>query len=273
MQPLPMPYRDAELRALLGHGGARCFIAASGSDPDSPARQGVRLAGDIDTLAHVVAVGPAQEGAHSWADLLHAESSAPLSALPALTGDDPFLLLYTSGTTGNPKGVPIRYAWFMSNARIAATDWALTSEDVLLSVAPLTHLYGLWTIILTLYCKATSALLEAFTPPGLVDCVATHRPTVVFAVPAHVGAMIQSGAWDQLDPSGIRIMCQAGSIVPRPIAVAIEDKLGDGCVVQLFGMSELQAGSYTRPGNPAEIRVGTSGAPAGGDGAAHRRRR
>jgi cyclohexanecarboxylate-CoA ligase len=260
-QPLHMPYRSAELRLLLRHSGAKGFLGLSQLKEDSPAQEGVRLQADIATLEHVIAVGQPVAGTHNFAHLLR---HPPAAHLPALSGDDAFLLLYTSGTTGNPKGVPIKYCWFMSNARIAVSDWAITDQDVLLSVASYTHLYGLWTILMTLYQGATNALLPAFTPPALVHCVARLKPTGVFAVPAHIAAMLHTGWWEQLDAAGMRFIGQAGSMVPDHIAQAIDEKLVHGGVMQLFGMSELQAGCYTRPGDPPDVRRHTAGTPPAG---------
>ena len=251
-----MPYREAELRFLLGHSRAKCVICVADHNSYSPASECVKLRSALPSLAHIISVGGKRTGTLAFEDLMAAD---PARDLPVLDGGDGFLLLYTSGTTGNPKGVPVRYYQFMSNARIAAEDWGLRGDDVILSVAPFTHLYGLWTIILTLYHGATNTLLRAFTPPALIEAIGTLRPTGIFAVPAHIAALIQLGLWDSLDPAGIRFICQAGSIVPQRIAEAIDDKLAEGTVLQLFGMSELQAGAYTRTADSRSTRVETSG--------------
>jgi len=256
-QTIHMPYREAELRPLLSHSGAKCVICVADHNGYSPAVECVKLCAELPDLAHAISVGKKPPGALAFEELVAAE---PAQHLPPLDGGDQFLLLYTSGTTGNPKGVPVRYYQFMSNARIAVQDWGLRHEDVILSAAPFTHLYGLWTIILTLYQGATNALLAVFTPPALIETIGALRPNGIFAVPAHIAALLQLGLWDSLDPSGIRFICQAGSIVPQRIAEAIDDKLAEGTVLQLFGMSELQAGAYTRPGDSRATRVGTSGA-------------
>jgi len=260
-QTMHMPYRDAELRFLLGHSGAKCFLGLAGGRDYSPAKEAVALRDELDTLAHVISVGGKVDGVGSFEDLLQHE---PVDGLPSLSGGDAFILLYTSGTTGNPKGVPIQYAWFMNNARIAVDDWQFVPDDVILSVAPYTHLYGLWTIIMTLYVGATNAVMPVFTPPDFVRLVDRLEPTGIFAVPAHIAALINSGSWDEVDATGVRFIAQAGSIVPVHVAEAIENKLENGCVIQLFGMSELQAGAYTQPGFPRHVRIGTSGRPPAG---------
>ena len=257
MQTIHMPYRDAELRTLLIHSEAKIVISMGATGDFSPAEQCVALLHELPQLEQVIAVDGACPGAKRFSDLL---THAPAQGLPDLTGEDEFVLLYTSGTTGNPKGVPIRYCWFMANARIAGEDWGFHTDDVILSAAPFTHLYGLWTIILTLYHGAQNSLLPTFSPPAFAACIADSKPTGIFAVPAHIAALMALGLWDDIDPAGIRFICQAGSIVPEHIASAIDDKLTQGTVLQLFGMSELQAGVYTLPGDTRENRVRTSGA-------------
>ncbi len=261
LQTIHMPYRDAELSFLLEHSGAKCFIGVADTKGYSPAGEALRLKDQLNTLEAVISVGGVVDGAIAYDDAIQ---HPPATDLPELTGDDAFVLLYTSGTTGNPKGVPIKYKWFMSNALIAAQDWEFTDDERILSVASYTHLYGLWTIILTLYYGGLHILMPAFTPPDFLRIVNTYKPTGVFAVPAHVAAMINLGLWDQLDTSSIRFMVQAGIIVPQHIAEAVDEKLPNGKVLQLFGMSELQCGSYTKFDTPRDIRVATSGqAPRG----------
>jgi len=260
-QTIHMPYRDAEVRFLLGHSGAKGVLCMADAGGHSPAQAALALTHDLASLEHVICVGGAVDGARAYPNLIEHE---PARALPATGGEDEFVLLYTSGTTGNPKGVPVRNCWFMANARIAGEDWAINGDDVIMSVAPFTHLYGLWTILLALYAGARTALLPVFSPHAMAQVLRGCQPTGIFAVPAHIGALMQAGLWQELPTDDVRFICQAGSIVPRYIAAAIDAKLVNGTVLQLFGMSELQAGCYTVPADIEVNRLETSGmAPRG----------
>src|SRR5204863_6223543 len=110
MCTLHMPYRGAEIEALLRHSRARLAICLS---------QVKELFGPIGK------------------EFSEIETAAPLSKdFPEPVAADPFLLLYTSGTTASPKGVPLNYHTMLSNARLSAPEHRLTAADRILSAAP-----------------------------------------------------------------------------------------------------------------------------------------
>jgi cyclohexanecarboxylate-CoA ligase len=251
MQTIHMPYRRAELQMLLSHSRARAFICLSRFKEEQPAAEARSMA--LPDLTHVIEVEKLPD-----AKLETAEACGP---------DDRFLLLYTSGTTDNPKGVPLAYAGFLANARVSVPELELGPADVLLSAAPLTHLYGLFVYHVALQSGAAMSLLPVFTPPDLAVAIEKHRATGVFAGPAHFKPMLDSGLLDRHDLSSVKFVCLSGSAVAPALAAAVETKLkarGRGCTIQLWGMSELQAGAYCRPRDTAEVRHGSAGAASPG---------
>jgi acyl-CoA synthetase (AMP-forming)/AMP-acid ligase II len=253
MQTTHMPYQRAELKALLGHSRATAFIGLERFKEGQPVAQVRGLMGELPALKQVFAVG----------DLPSAALDAPAACSP----DDRFLLLYTSGTTDNPKGVPLAYRGFLENARASVPEFEVGPEDVLLSAAPLTHLYGLFVYHLALQSGAAMSLLPAFTPPDLSATIAGHRATGVFAGPAHFKPMLDAGLLDKGDLASVKFVCLSGSAVPPALAAEVEAKLqaqGKGRTLQLWGMSELQAGAYCRPRDSAEVRHGSAGAASPG---------
>jgi cyclohexanecarboxylate-CoA ligase len=257
MQTVHMPYRRAELSALLGHSRARAFLCLSRFKEEQPAAEARALA--LPDLQQVIALGE-----DSFAAIA---SSMPLKEIQASTADDRFLLLYTSGTTDNPKGVPLAYRGFLENARASVAELEVGRDDVLLSAAPLTHLYGLFVYHLALHAGAAMSLLPAFTPPDLAATIDKHRATGVFAGPAHFKPMLDAGLLERHDFASVKFVCLSGSAVPPALAAEVERKLavrGSGKTIQLWGMSELQAGSYCRPRDPVEVRHGSAGAASPG---------
>src|SRR5207249_903088 len=111
----------------------------------------------------VVAVGSEIANTDSYDDLV-ARGSTNQVPPRAARGADPFLLLYTSGTTSAPKAVSVTFNHFLSNARMCANELRITCEDRLLCLAPYTHLYGLYSLELGLSVAATACLVPAFTP-------------------------------------------------------------------------------------------------------------
>jgi len=246
LQPVHMPYRRAELSTLLGHSEARAFICLSRLKEERP-----------PGLKNVVSLGEPEAGAIAFSSL----ASAPaLERVPEGSPEDRFLLLYTSGTTDNPKGVPHAQRGFLANAMASVPELEISKEEIVLSAAPLTHLYGLYAYHVSLCSGAAMSLLPAFTPPDLAKVIEKHRASCVFAGPAHFKPLLDGGLLERHDFSSLRFACLSGSPVPPELAAAVEKKLPGGKTIQLWGMTELQAGSFSRPRDPAEVRHGSAGA-------------
>lgn len=258
-QTLHMPYRHMEQVAILRHSGAKMAICLTGEDDSGRASDARALINADTALETVIAVGDPVAGTVPFAELLAAE---PLRDRPDIGPDDPFLLLYTSGTTASPKGVPHNYSGFLANARRSAAEFAITPDDVLLSAAPFTHLYGLFVLHLSLASGCANALLPAFDPGKFLACLQDARPTAVFAAPAHFAPFVAAGALTADHIRSVRLLCLSGAPVPPALAETIDGLLESGEVIQLWGMSELQAGSYGRPGDPATSRFTTAGRAA-----------
>lgn len=252
-QTVHMPYQGAELRFLLQHSQATAFIGLSTFKDASPATTALELTAEIESLTQVISVGSSVAGTHAFAAV---QAHTPLTTWPKLDGLDPFVLLYTSGTTASPKGVPVRYCQFLSNTRASVADLGINANDVILSVAPFTHLYGLYTLHLALASGAAMSLLPLFSPPDLIAAITRDRASCVFAAPAHLAACRDAHLLDERGKlSSLRFVCLSGSAVPPALARWVDERLDHGAVIQLWGMSELQAGAYTRPGDPPEVRL------------------
>ncbi len=263
MQTVHMPYRAAELETLLAHSGARAAVVMAQAKDYEAARTVLGLRPKLPALAHVIAVGEPPAGALGF-DALIAAAGDREPAPVALSGADPFLLLYTSGTTSAPKGAPHPYQTLLCNFRLSAEALGIGPDDVLLSAAPYTHLYGLFTCTLPIATGATALLLPAFSPPELVRLMHAGRPTVAFAAPAHIAACFAQQLFDGRDLSSLRYLQMSGSPVPAALARAFEPLMRGGKVMQLWGMTELQAGAYTRLDDPEPVRAETTGRPSPG---------
>ena len=202
------------------------------------------------------------EGTVSYASLTASKGALPddVASAPA----DPFLLLYTSGTSASPKAVPLTYQAMLGNARLGAPEHRITAADTVLSAPPYTHLFGLYSFHLALATGASNLLLPAFTPPDLAQAIATGRPTVLFTGPAHLAALQKSGLLDGMDLSSLRLIICSGSACPPELARAVAAKLPNGRFTQLWGMTETQAGLYTRPDDPLEVSATTAGRAVSG---------
>ena len=300
MTTLYVPYRAAEMETLLTHSRARAFIGLDAMGDFRPTRTVLDLRGRTGSPEHVIVLGEASEGA--WgatgpvaapggtgdvadpadapggasAFVGSADAAGGTSAFADLAGApphdlsdgpvaaDPFLLLYTSGTSARPKGVPLAYQGILGNARLGAPEHGITAADRILSAAPFGHLYGLYSFHLALSVGAATVLLPAFTPPDLARTLDAEAVTVLFAAPAHVAACLGAGLLSTGGLSRLRLAVLSGSAVAPAVAKGLQERMANGHVTQLWGMTETQAGLYTRPGDPIETVAGTAGRPSPG---------
>lgn len=245
VQTIHMPYRAAELTTLINHGRARAFVCMAGDKTWSAAQAALDLRPQLPTLKHVIAVGDAPDGALSLTEMAESELDTEITHEP--TAADPYLLLYTSGTTSAPKGVPLNSHNMIANARMSAPEKELGPEERVLSAAAFTHLYGLYSYHLTIVTGMTGALLPAFTPQALAEHIEALKPTKAWLAPAHAAGMMGAGLIEKHDFSSLTMALFAGSAAPPSMMHAI-DKAWPGCeICQLWGMTETQAGMFTRP--------------------------
>ena len=261
MTTLYLPYRAAEMESLLGHSGARAFIGLAETGDFSPARTALGLRSRLGSLEHVMVLGDAPDGTHPFDELTRA---APHDLSHGPVAADPFLLLYTSGTSARPKGVPLAYQGILGNARLGVPEHGITAADRILSAAPFGHLYALYSFHLAMAAGATTVLLPAFTPPALAHALEREAVTVLFAAPAHVAACLGGGLLEAGALSALRLAVLSGSAVAPHVAKGLQERMANGHVTQLWGMTETQAGLYTRPADPIETVAGSAGRPSPG---------
>ena len=252
-----MPYREAEIGTLVRHSRAVAAVCLA------QAKNWLPAAAFLSCLKTVVALGPAVPGALSFAEL---EASAPLDrAVPAPVAADPFLLLYTSGTTAAPKAVPHNYHTMLSNARLSAPEHRLGPEDRILSAAPYAHLFGLYALHTALWTGAAQLLLAEFTPPDLAAAVAAGAPTALWTAPAHIAASRAAGILDGSVWSSLRLAIMSGSACPPELVRDLAACLPACAVTQLWGMTETQAALYSRPGDAPEVAAHSAGRSSPGN--------
>ncbi len=261
-QTLHMPYHSSELAQLLGHSKAKIAIALSNFKDINPASEIVNLSINLPNLESIISVGSPVAGTLSYDTLI--ATSADTSSIVPTSPDDHYLLLYTSGTTSSPKGVPHTYRGFLGNSWTISNELSFGSDERLMSLAPFTHLYGLMTVHMALATGSASVLLSAFNPPTLIDEINESKPTAIFAAPAHFAPFMEQGSMTSEVFSATKLICLSGSTVPPRLALQVDTLLENGSVIQLWGMSELQAGAYGRPGDTLGSRTGTTGQPSPG---------
>jgi fatty-acyl-CoA synthase len=175
--------------------------------------------------------------------------------------NDPLLIVYTSGTTGRPKGAVLAQRALLANALNSADMHKLDKTDTLLVVLPLFHVGGL-NIQFTpaLYVGATVHLHARFEPRAVLDAVRDLEPELMVLVPATMDAVRAEAAWETTDFSCLRMLSTGSTIVPVELIAAFEAR--GISIVQVYGSTETcPIATYQRPGDCA-TRPRSSGGPA-----------
>jgi len=172
----------------------------------------------------------------------------------------PLLVVYTSGTTGRPKGAVLRQEALLWNAVMSQHMHDLTAADHVLTVLPMFHVGGL-NIQTTpaLQLGATVTLQQKFTPGGALAAIARDRPSLTVLVPATIQAMLEHAAWSRTDLSSLRAVTTGSTQVPQPLIDAVQAR--GVPVLQVYGSTETcPIAVYTRVGGDL-TRPGSTGLP------------
>ena len=170
----------------------------------------------------------------------------------------PLLLVYTSGTTGRPKGAVLRQEALLWNGVMSQHMHGLTSEDHILTVLPFFHVGGL-NIQTTpaLHHGATVTIHRRFSPDATLSAIAQERPTLTVLVPATIQAVTDHPDWASTDLSSLRAISTGSTIVPPHL---IDRFVARGVpVLQVYGSTETcPVAVYTRLGGDLS-RAGSTG--------------
>jgi len=178
--------------------------------------------------------------------------------------DDTAVILYTSGTTGKPKGAELTHANLLRNCRTAAgTLGRFTEEDVLLGALPLFHSFGqTCTMNCAVSSGATVTMLPRFDPEKALEIIERDRVTVFQGVPTMYNAMLHARRADSTDTSTLRLCMSGGAAIPVELIRGFEDKFG--CIIlEGYGLSETSpVASFNHPDR--DRKPGSIGTPIEG---------
>jgi fatty-acyl-CoA synthase len=158
-------------------------------------------------------------GSPGWeaADALMAQPQAAPPAVPA-SADGVAVIMYTSGTTGHPKGAMLTHGNFWANNLNEMLLWDMISTDVTLNFAPMFHVGGLLCgTLTTLMAGGHLVLQRGFDVAAVMQAVAEHRVTVTFGVPAMLLFISQHPDFGQADLSSLRLVAVGGAPMPEPL--------------------------------------------------------
>jgi long-chain acyl-CoA synthetase len=178
-------------------------------------------------------------------------------------GDDTAVILYTSGTTGKPKGAELTHANLARNCRAVIGFTEFDEGSVLLGALPLFHSFGqTCTMNAAVCCGAMVTMLPRFDPEKALEIIERDRVSVFQGVPTMYNAMLHAERADSTDASCLRICMSGGAAIPVELIRAFEDKFGCA-ILEGYGLSETSpVASFNHPDKPR--KAGSIGTPIEG---------
>jgi long-chain acyl-CoA synthetase len=248
--PMNVLLKRREIAFYLEDSGAEVLLAWHGFAAE--AREGAAEAG-----AELVEVEP-----QGFAELLSEHEPRP--GLAETDAEDTAVLLYTSGTTGKPKGAELTHANLHRNAEVASrTACTIGQGDIALGALPLFHSFGQTVgMNASLMAGATLALVPKFDPGEALATVERERVTHFYGVPTMFGALLHHPGREGFDTSSLRVCLTGGASMPVEVLRGFEAAF-ECIVLEGYGLSETSpVACFNHPDE--ERKPGSIGTPIEG---------
>jgi long-chain acyl-CoA synthetase len=244
-----------EIAYVLADCGARLLIheaALAGRLPD---------AGDVPELVHRIAVD--DDVARSpFADLA---DHAPLPAATEVGEEDTAMILYTSGTTGRPKGAMLAHCNIIHSAMMYEACMQLTSADRSIAAVPLGHVTGVVVNVMSMArCAGALIILSEFKAAEYLKVAARERVTYTVMVPAMYNLCLLQAEFDSYDLSSWRIGGYGGAPMPVATIESLAAKIPGLKLINAYGSTETTSPSTLMPGELTAAHIDSVGLPCPG---------
>ncbi|WTW95566.1 FadD3 family acyl-CoA ligase [Streptomycetaceae bacterium NBC_01309] len=218
-----------------------------------------------DLATAVVFSDSAPDTCVTWADFLAAGESVPAATVDeraaSVSSEDIGDIIFTSGTTGRPKGVMTTHGQSLRVFETWASTVGLAEGDRYLIVNPFFHTFGYKAGILASLIKGATMVPQAvFDVDATLAVIQAENVTVLPGAPTIYTSLLDSGSRGKYDLSSLRLAVTGAASVPLSLVTRMADDLGFDTVLTAYGLTEsCGTASMCRQGDPAEIIASTSG--------------
>ena len=253
--PMNVLLKGREIAFYLQDSGAKVLVAWNGFGAE--AYEGAGHAG-----VPLVGAGPDEPPAGIERVEALIGAVEPLEEIHQSEPGDPAVLLYTSGTTGKPKGATLSHSNLLWNTEINSAMFEATPDDVMLGALPLFHSFGQVVCMNGMLRRgATLVLLPRFDAEEALALIERYKITLVAGVPTMYVAYLHSPKLPETDVSSVRLCVSGGAAIPVEVLKGVEEKMAR--ILEGYGLSETSpVASFNHPDRPS--KPGSIGTPIWG---------
>lgn len=257
-------FRSREVEYILRFSESRAFVCPAtfrGFDYVPMIRE---LRPKLPDLKIVCVLGGVGDPDTVSLDEMLSGTSAPPSLVPQPMGtNDVMRMAFTSGTTGNPKGVTHSLNTTLPACRILNSAMEVTAQDVFLVYLPLGLNWGYLTLLQAIMAGARAVLVDRFSARAALDLIERERVTFIPSAPASLIAMLNDPELARFDLTSLRVVISGGASCPVETIRAFRARI-PGHLIELYGMLETGFHTFTRVTDDPEAVAGTIGRSAPG---------
>ncbi|MFC1999881.1 class I adenylate-forming enzyme family protein [Chloroflexota bacterium] len=247
--PLNFRAKDDELTYMLNNCGA---VALFIGDRYVPMVNNMRP--NLTSMKHYISIDGEAEGMHYYEDII--SSASPDDLFPDIDDDDVTLLMYTAGTTGKPKGVPMTHnsygIYVLDNVDPASPD---VEEKNILTV-PLYHVAGFQALLAAVYGGRTVVMMRQFEVDQWMDTVQKEKVNRAMLVPTMLKRVIDHPSFDDYDLSTLRVITYGAAPMPFEVIKKAIEMMPDVRFINAFGQTETSS-TITTLGPEDHVITGT----------------
>ncbi len=254
---MPINWRLAapEVRFILEHSAARALVCDEALlDVANQATAGAEDA--------IVRSCIAESAAPGWSTLAELETDGTPAQSALTEPDDVHRLMYTSGTTGRPKGVMLTHGNLAWKNLAHITEFGFTSADLGLACGPLYHVGALdLTTTSLIAAGATTIIHRVFDAGAVLDELERSRVSTVWLAPAMVNAIMALPEVEQRDLSSVRVIINGGEKMPIPLIERIQRAFPSAWFADAYGLTETVSGDTFLDRDSIVTKLGSVGRP------------
>ena len=257
------------LQFLLGQSESKAIIMASGLEGDEYVDLILEARDHVRSLEHLIVMArESQPEMVLWTELLGMGDDPDSQSLAErenlVSPEDPVALMYTSGTTGVPKGVMLDHLGLINKSLASAKRQGLTEEDRLCLFFPLYHMFGNTCIALTGLLTGATLVMPclAFDPSKVLKAIGKEKATAVYGSPSMIIALLDHPEFKNKRWASVKRGIIGGAPCPVELMKRVVQDVGVTNITVAYGITEASSWiTMTHPGDPLEVRASTIGTP------------